>query len=60
MFSFLLRRPTRTVAAVLAVDAIVLCVFRIDGSEVDFNENIRPILNENCVTCHGGVRQILA
>ena len=57
MFSFLLRRRTLTVAAVLAVGAIALWASRAGGSEVDFNEDIRPILNENCVTCHGGVRQ---
>jgi len=26
------------------------------NSEVDFNSEIRPILNDNCVTCHGGVK----
>ena len=24
---------------------------------VDFNHDIRPILNRNCVQCHGGIRQ---
>lgn len=29
-----------------------------DGrSKVDFNQDIRPILNQKCMTCHGGVRQ---
>jgi hypothetical protein len=25
--------------------------------EVDFNTQVRPILNKNCMSCHGGVRQ---
>ena len=25
--------------------------------EVSFNEQIRPILNERCVNCHGGIRR---
>src|SRR5262249_17928788 len=27
------------------------------GNEVHFSTDIRPILNQNCVQCHGGVRQ---
>jgi len=27
------------------------------GEEVHFSTQIRPILNQNCVQCHGGVRQ---
>ena len=27
------------------------------NSEISFNEDIRPILNENCVACHGGIRR---
>ena len=27
------------------------------GDEVSFSRDIRPILNQNCVPCHGGVRQ---
>ncbi len=25
--------------------------------EISFNEHVRPILNDNCLFCHGGVRQ---
>jgi uncharacterized protein DUF1553/uncharacterized protein DUF1549/cytochrome c len=27
------------------------------GDQVSFSRDIRPILNQNCVPCHGGVRQ---
>ncbi len=27
------------------------------GQQVSFSRDIRPILNQNCVVCHGGVRQ---
>src|SRR5919201_4069135 len=27
------------------------------GHEVSFRRDIRPIFNQNCVACHGGVRQ---
>ena len=26
-------------------------------AEIDFNRDIRPILNERCLVCHGGVRR---
>lgn len=26
--------------------------------KISFNDQIRPILNENCLVCHGGVRQL--
>src|SRR5262245_52815850 len=25
--------------------------------QVDFNRDIRPIFNKNCVVCHGGIKQ---
>ncbi|MCU0448536.1 MAG: DUF1553 domain-containing protein [Bernardetiaceae bacterium] len=27
------------------------------NSKIDFNEQIRPILNKNCLACHGGVKK---
>ncbi|MEL7266416.1 MAG: hypothetical protein AAFP69_16610, partial [Planctomycetota bacterium] len=26
-------------------------------TEVDFNREVRPLLNAHCVACHGGVKQ---
>ena len=31
--------------------------YRRSADEVSFSQDIRPILNQNCVHCHGGVRQ---
>jgi len=31
-------------------------LFGCNSGKVDFNTEIRPILNENCVACHGGVK----
>lgn len=40
--------PLAAVSAVLLVGCA--------DQQVDFNAEIRPILNEQCVTCHGGVK----
>lgn len=42
--------------------AVVFCVliiytFSKDEDHVDFNTQIRPILNDKCMVCHGGVKQ---
>ena len=28
------------------------------GHTVDFNTEVKPILNKNCITCHGGVKKV--
>lgn len=35
----------------------ILFIFFGQGKKVDFNSEIRPILNQKCIRCHGGVRQ---
>lgn len=32
-------------------------VFFTHSSRVDFTTQVKPIINRNCITCHGGVRQ---
>ncbi len=38
------------------VFAICVCTLRA-SADVDFNRDVRPILNQHCVACHGGVKQ---
>ncbi|HEX9955649.1 MAG TPA: DUF1549 domain-containing protein, partial [Fibrella sp.] len=39
---------------------VILCSFSLWGrlgNHVDFNTQIKPILNKNCIVCHGGVKK---
>jgi hypothetical protein len=50
------------VAAVLVGSALAIGLgwtplYRRSADEIHFSRDIRPILNQNCVSCHGGVRQ---
>ncbi len=59
------RRPLTAALALVAMIGIGLAAWRgvgpfrsrRFGDQVSFSHDIRPILNQNCVLCHGGVRQ---
>lgn len=38
----------------IAVITVISCA---SNDKVDFNTEIRPILNKNCIACHGGVKE---
>lgn len=39
----------------------ILCIVLFEGHfferKIDFNSQVKPILNQRCITCHGGVKQ---
>ena len=37
--------------------AAAFFIRHLSGGEVHFSRDVRPILNQNCMPCHGGVRQ---
>ncbi|RYU96339.1 DUF1553 domain-containing protein [Emticicia agri] len=43
--------------SVVAIGAIMAFSFNPFSSQVDFNTEIKPILNKHCVSCHGGVKK---
>ena len=45
------------VAGALASSPRWTLLYKRSGHEVRFSRDIRPIFNQNCVACHGGVRQ---
>ena len=41
----------------LLITLLVLICFSCQEEKIDFNAQVRPILNKNCITCHGGIKQ---
>lgn len=42
-----------TVLLTLVLSGLLSC----NHEKIDFNAQVRPILNKNCISCHGGVKQ---
>src|SRR6476646_10265695 len=54
--------PVRNIKKTLFITVAILIsvtffVFSTKHQEIDFNTQVKPILNKNCITCHGGVRK---
>lgn len=54
--SFTLRSLTPMIVGGLLCSGIFSC--QTESQKVSYNKDIRPILNENCLTCHGGIKQL--
>src|SRR5438309_2721435 len=53
---FFKRKRTIAVLAALAVCASAF-VWSTHTAKVDFNADVKPIINKKCITCHGGVKR---
>src|SRR4029077_16297034 len=49
----------KKILLVVTVLVLAMLVYIISTSQkpVDFTSQVKPIINKNCITCHGGVRQ---
>ena len=36
---------------------VLILLISCNEEQIDFNTQVRPILNKNCISCHGGVKQ---
>ena len=41
----------------LLVAAVLVFTFSTDNQKIDFNTQVKPILNNKCISCHGGVKR---
>ena len=49
-------RQKKTIAVVATLVALAsVFVWATHSSPVDFNADVKPIINKKCITCHGGV-----
>jgi hypothetical protein len=55
-FIFMHRSRLLWIIAFLLVGVPLVMVFN-KKQPIDFNTSVKPILNKNCITCHGGVKR---
>src|SRR4028118_1868557 len=57
---FILKNIKTKKAGLITTALIVfvsLFLISLRPSAIDFNTQVKPIINKNCITCHGGVRR---
>ncbi|MFY0650794.1 MAG: DUF1553 domain-containing protein [Cyclobacteriaceae bacterium] len=47
----------RSLSIIIICIMFVGLIFSCSQKKIDFNADVRPILNKNCISCHGGVKQ---
>ena len=52
-----LRPATKVGALATLALAVFVTIAWPSSDEVDFNSEVRPLLNQRCITCHGGVKR---
>src|SRR4051812_15268080 len=51
------RKKIIFIAAILIVAVLASAwLINISSSHIDYSTQVKPIINKNCITCHGGVR----
>ena len=52
-------RPRRIVLVCVILSAVALyaCINTLSRPEIAFNRDVRPIINNKCIACHGGVKK---
>jgi hypothetical protein len=53
----LLRNKRLLIAISILIIAIITLTLIMGRKPVDFTTQVKPIINKNCIACHGGVRQ---
>jgi len=53
----LLRNKKLLIAVSILLIAIIILTSIMGRKPIDYTTQIKPIINKNCITCHGGVRQ---
>jgi hypothetical protein len=55
MTAFAYKKTGLIILLLSCISALIFCLSR-DRDKIDFSTEVKPIINKNCITCHGGVK----